>query len=50
MVGDPQDQLISDRLEMNNRLRAEYEQARQESASSNPETAIAGALKLGDFQ
>jgi len=43
-------QLISDRLEMNDRLHAEYEQARQESASSNPETAIAGALKLGDFQ
>ena len=43
-------QLISDRLEMNDRLRAEYEQARQESTSSNPETAIAGAVKLGDFQ
>ena|GEM_PF-3404761 len=43
-------QLISDRLEMNERLRAQYEQARQESTSSNPEKAIAGALKLGDFQ
>ena len=43
-------QLISDRLEMNDRLRVEYEQARQQSTSSNPETAIAGALKLGDFQ
>jgi len=42
--------LVSDRLKMNDRLRAEYEQARQESTSSNPEKAIAGALKLGDFQ
>ena len=40
--------LVSDRLEMNDRLRAEYEQARQQSASSNRETAIAGALKLGN--
>ncbi len=40
--------LISDRLEMNDRLRAEYEQARQQSASSNRETAVAGALKLGN--
>ncbi len=42
--------LVNDRLEMNDRLRAEYEQARQESTSSTPETAIAGVLKLGDFQ
>ena len=42
-------QLVSDRLEMNDRLRAEYEQARQESVSPDPEMAIAGAVRLGDF-
>jgi len=42
-------ELVSDRLYENEATREEYRRAREQARSKNPETAIAGALRLADF-
>lgn len=41
--------MISDRLYENDETRAEYRKAQEDANSADPATAIAGALRLGDF-